>query len=251
MSMTSLHSALRLLVPAGALALAVLALAQQPAEGPTTQKKAAKKAADSPENHRPGLFFREAWKHSGTPEHPISQDSVSNPQLELKLYGEQPRPDPDFGGIWENKRAQPLDDPAHSFTGTCTKPCGLTFRDRNNFVDMTGFAKITWRVKYQGFHVMRPLIKLADGTYLVGDHNDGYSLDWHVRDITLTELKWRQLDPVKVITQTGVRSDWVTNPDLSKIDEIGFVDLMPGSGHGNGGWSDLAWIEVWGNPVPR
>jgi hypothetical protein len=27
--------------------------------------------------------------------------------------------------------------------------------------------------------------------------------------------------------------------------------LMPGSGHGNGGWSDLAWIEVHGKPVKQ
>src|SRR5882672_7471318 len=66
---------------------------QRPAPGPA-------------ENHRPPLFFREAWKHSGTPEHPISQDSVSNPNLELKLYGDPPKPDPDFGGIWDNQRAQ-------------------------------------------------------------------------------------------------------------------------------------------------
>jgi hypothetical protein len=39
--------------------------------------------------------------------------------------------------------------------------------------------------------------------------------------------------------------------DLSKVDEIGFTDLMPGSGHGDGGYSDLGWIEVYGKPVPR
>ena len=177
---------------------------------------------DPPENHRPPLFFREAWNHSGTPAHPITQQSVSNPNLELKLYGERPRPDPEFGGIWENKRAQPLDDPAHTFTGTCTRPCGLTFRDRNSYVDMTGFAKIVWRVKTEGFHVLRRF-----------------------------DLRWRRLDPEKVVTMTGAQAGWVINPDLSKVDEIGFVDLMPGSGHGNGGWSDLAWMEVYGRAVPR
>ena len=29
------------------------------------------------------------------------------------------------------------------------------------------------------------------------------------------------------------------------------VDLLPGSGHGPGGWSDLAWIEVYGKSVKR
>jgi hypothetical protein len=32
--------------------------------------------------------------------------------------------------------------------------------------------------------------------------------------------------------------------DLTKVDEIGFVDLTPGSGHGRGGFSDVGWIEV-------
>jgi len=39
--------------------------------------------------------------------------------------------------------------------------------------------------------------------------------------------------------------------DLSKVDEIGFADLMPGSGHGAGGWVDVAQIEVYGKPVAR
>jgi hypothetical protein len=208
-------------------------------------------AQEAPENHRPPRFFREDWKHSGTPEHPLTQDSVANPNLELKLYGDPGKPDPDFGGIWENKRAQPLDDPAHIFTGTCRRPCGLTLRDRSNMVDLSGFAKFQWRVKFEGFHNLRPLLKLANGNYLVGDVNDGYTRDWHVREFSFADLRWRRLDPDKVITMTGAEAGWIANPDLTRVDEVGFVDLMPGSGHGNGGWSDLAWIEVYGTPVPR
>ena len=44
---------------------------------------------------------------------------------------------------------------------------------------------------------------------------------------------------------------WFPNPDLAKIDEIGFVDLMPGSGHGQGGYIQLGGIEVNGKKVPR
>jgi hypothetical protein len=39
--------------------------------------------------------------------------------------------------------------------------------------------------------------------------------------------------------------------DLSKVDAIGFADLSPGSGHGSGGYSDVAWIEVYGKPIKR
>jgi hypothetical protein len=35
------------------------------------------------------------------------------------------------------------------------------------------------------------------------------------------------------------------------VDEVGFVDLTPGSGHGFGGFSNVGWIEVYGNAVPR
>ena len=47
---------------------------------------------------------------------------------------------------------------------------------------------------------------------------------------------------------TGVQLDHV---DLSKVDQIGFIDLMPSSGHGPGGWSDVAQVEVYGKSLPR
>ena len=56
-----------------------------------------------------------------------------------------------------------------------------------------------------------------------------------------------KLDIEKVQTK-GVLLDKV---DLSKIDEIGFVDLTPGSGHGLGGFSDVGRIEVYGKSVSR
>jgi hypothetical protein len=53
---------------------------------------------------------------------------------------------------------------------------------------------------------------------------------------------------------TGTRYEngkWETNPDLGKVDEIGFTDLMGGSAHGQGGWSRIDWIEVYGVPIRR
>ena len=38
---------------------------------------------------------------------------------------------------------------------------------------------------------------------------------------------------------------------VSRVDEIGFVDLMPGSGHGQGGWVDVAQVEVYGGSSLR
>ncbi len=41
------------------------------------------------------------------------------------------------------------------------------------------------------------------------------------------------------------------NPDLTKIDEVGFADLIAGGGHGPAGWVNLGGIEVFGKPVAR
>ena len=60
-------------------------------------------------------------------------------------------------------------------------------------------------------------------------------------------MRWLKLDIAKVQTK-GVLLDKV---DLSRVDEIGFVDLTPGSGHGLGGFSDVGWMEVYGKAVPR
>ena len=56
-----------------------------------------------------------------------------------------------------------------------------------------------------------------------------------------------KIDPARMVT-VGV---WVDRPDLSKVDEVGFADLMPGSGHGAGGYVNVAKIEVFGKPVKR
>ena len=60
-------------------------------------------------------------------------------------------------------------------------------------------------------------------------------------------VRWLRLDISAVVT----KGNFVDKPDLSKVDEIGFVDLAPGSGHGPGGWIDVAAFEVFGKPVKR
>jgi hypothetical protein len=51
--------------------------------------------------------------------------------------------------------------------------------------------------------------------------------------------RWYVLDPVRVVTTREYK-----NPDLSKVDEIGFVDLMPGGGHGFSGCINVSEIEL-------
>ena len=188
------------------------------------------------------LFFREEWKNeSGQAEPAIGQAFVANPNLELKLYG------PTGKEILIAGSATNETNPVHPWTGMCTTPCGLTLRDKTRYVDLTGLARIKWVTKMSGFHQVRPVVKLADGTLLVGDLADGSSVDWQEREFSLSGMRWIRLDPERAVT-TG---SYVANPDLSKVDEVGFVDLMPGSGHGQGGWADVAKFEVYGRPVPR
>lgn len=187
------------------------------------------------------LFFREEWKQDATnSEHPVSQESVANPNLELKLYG--PNHDVLIAGSPTNET-----NPPHVWTGSCTTACAVALRDKNNFADMTGLARMKWLSKMSGFHEIRPIVKLASGTWLVGEHADGNNVDWLTNEFSISGMRWLTLDIARLVT-TG---NFVANPDLSKVDEIGFVDLTPASGHGPGGWADVATFEVYAKPVPR
>jgi hypothetical protein len=192
---------------------------------------------------RPPLFFREAWKE--TLEVPVTQEFVSNPNLELKLYGPS--------GSDQHVTSEG-GSPPHIFTGMCMHTCGLALKNKDYYVDLTGLAKMRWVTKVSGFHLVRPMIKLADGTWLAGDHADGYLFDWHESEFFFSEVRWQRLN-IDRITPFG---GWADNVDLSKVDEIGFTDLMPGGLHGTvrgaqsaTAWSDVAAIEVYGKPVKR
>ena len=45
--------------------------------------------------------------------------------------------------------------------------------------------------------------------------------------------------------------EYVEQARRAGVDEIGFTDMLRGSGHGGGGASRVTWIEVYGNAVPR
>jgi len=236
------------------MAVAALALqAQPPAAAP---KPGAAKPAPRivPEDHRPPLFFREDWKHTpATPEHPVTQDNVTVPNMEIKIYGQTKQGIAPDTGVWEIQRASPKDDPTFIYTGPCMTPCALALRHKENFMDLTGLAKVRWRTKQTGFHLLRPIIKLADGTWLVGDYFEPPSTDWRETEFAFADVRWHYLNIDKVVTTKT--SDWVEKPDLSRVDELGFTDLMPGAaadnGHGTSGASRVDWWELYANPVKR
>jgi hypothetical protein len=225
---------------------------------------------------QPPLFFREEWRQTG-PEHGINGEAVTNPNLELKLYDPSAKNIPsylqnpptgsrpsDWGGpsciqsAGFNQNPPPPrvaqgnpTDPPNLWTGVCQSPVAATLRDKNNYVDLTGLAKIRWVTRVSGFHAVRPILKLADGTWLIGEHADGdrssNSTLFLDSEFAIAGVRWLQLDIARVVT----RGFWVEKPDLSKVDEVGFADVLPGSGHGWGGFVNVARIEVYGTPVKR
>ena len=180
------------------------------------------------------------------------QENVSDPNVEIKYYGAAAKqilttgaPGSDITpyGVW---------------TGTAEGPFAITFRLKNSYVDLTGLANIRWSTKTSGFHVVRPVVKLANGTLLVGDLAFSSVPKRTLSEFSLANVRWIKLDPEKVVTVNSGRAAanpnneiWAPNPDLSKVDEVGFADLMPGSGHGTGGYIELGPIEVYGKSVPR
>ena len=238
---------------------------------------------------RAPLFFREGWRQVGAfdersgfdPAFPVSQAAVTTAGLELHVYDPAANRIPDFAKNpprgsaardWigsscvilsgYNQDPPPAkvvhgepSDPPNLWTGVCPA-VAVTLRDKNRYVDLTGFAKIRWVTRVSGYHVVRPVAKLADGTWLVGDHTDGEdrpgagsgaSTDFIETEFSLAPVRWLKLDPVRMVTV----GTWVEKPDLSRVDEVGFADLMAGSGHGWGGFVNVGRIEVYGAPVRR
>ena len=113
------------------------------------------------------LFFKETWKQAPG-NVPVTQDFVTNPDLKLNIYGSGKE---DFGVTSEG-------NVPHIWTGLCATSCVLTLSHKDSYVDLTGKAKIRWYTKTSGFHEVRPVLKLADGTWLIGDHVDANTLDF-------------------------------------------------------------------------
>src|SRR5262245_40956260 len=134
---------------------------------------------------RAPLFFREEWKQTPAGgEHPVDvSQALANANLELKLYG------PTGKEILMTGAATDENNPVHLWTGMCTTPCAFTLRDKSNFADLTALARIKMVTKTSGFHKVSPIVKLADGTMLVGDKFEGSPVDWLESDLAVSEMR--------------------------------------------------------------
>jgi hypothetical protein len=187
--------------------------------------------------YRPSLFLREDWKEIPAAT-PVTQNHVVNKDLLLGLYG------PGCDSIKKSHHETPADDPYYIWSGTCIGNWALTLKNSKSFVDLSGYAKVIWRSKQSGIRCLHLLIKLADGTWLVSSQGDDLSKDWRIHEFNIMDINWYTLNIKSVIEVKPV-----SNADLTKVDEIGFTDLMTGGG--SDACSRLDWIEVYGKPVPR
>jgi hypothetical protein len=173
-----------------------------------------------PAQDRPELFLREDWKETPAAT-PVTQQHVANPELTLSLHG------PGKDGIKKSHHDRPADDPYYIWMGTCAANCAISLRRGDLLVDLTGLAKIRWRSKQSGYRQLRIVLKQAGGGWLVSDTAD-----------------WRRLN-----IQTVIEGAWEEKPDLARIEEIGWTDLMTGGS--SPASSRVDWIEVYGKTVRR
>jgi hypothetical protein len=191
---------------------------------------------------RPPLLFKEDWrvpKHEGaaTDENTrFTPEVVTSERIEARLYGPGSAP----------VRAAEHEGRIDLWNGLATSPVAVTLRDKRNYIDLTGLARLRWIVRTNAIHSLYPVVKLADGTLAAGSRSITTDGDFLQVEIAFTGMKWFKLDPQKIVVMTEVK-----NPDLSKIDEVGLVSLAPGGGHGIAGSFNLSTVELFAKGTPR
>lgn len=186
---------------------------------------------------RPGLFFREDFKETPSAT-PATQADIANRDLVLTMYG------PGKDSIKKSHHDKPTDDPYYLWSGLCQGNWAVTLRHTTKSVDLSRQGKIRWRSKQAGYRQLHLVLKLADGTWLVSNALDPASSDWRVREFNLSDMIWMSLDIERVAEIKPV-----LNPDLSKVAEVGWTDLM--NGNRSLACSRLDWIEVSGFAVGK
>jgi hypothetical protein len=225
------------------LTLVILAGPPALAQQLTAAQRAAAAAAENAP--RPPLQFREVWQqppYSGQltdAKRRVSQVAVSNPNLQLLTYGT----DAQNITVYSHESRHDL------WTGLATSPVAILLRDRNSYFDLRGLARLRGMIRTNGLQELHPVVRLADGTLLVGSQvfsTNGQFLEAEIAYGEQLNPEWFQLDSTKVVVGHPVM-----HPDLSRVDAVGFVDLIPGGGHGVAASSNVSEVELYAVAVPR
>ena len=194
------------------------------------------------------LLFHEAWTRAPLTQ-PMTQENLGNQTLTLHLYGNPNE---------IRKTMHPIDD--YTYTGEATTNWAITVSDKLSLWDLSATGRIRLKTQNSGYRFVHVVIKTADGKYFVSEEGSGESSSWIERDYVLSDLHWRNLlmtdtptnasnrrqpDPKRVPIIPTSRA----TPDLTKVEEVGFSDLMAG------GWipatSRIAAFDLYGKAVPR
>jgi hypothetical protein len=113
-------------------------------------------------------------------------------------------------------------------------------------VDLTGLARLRWMLRTNAIHTLYPVVKLANGTFIVGDRGISTDGEFLEVDVAFGGMRWYALDAAKVVVMTEVK-----DPKLDRVDEVGLATLAPGGGHGIAGSANLSTVELFAKVVPR
>ena len=185
---------------------------------------------------RTTLLFREDWKQIPAAI-PVTQDHVAHSELVVSRHG------PDADSIKKSHHDNIKDDPWYIWSGSCQKGrWALSLRMQHSLVDLSSGAHIRWRTRQSGGHVLKIVLELEDGTWLVSDKGFGETPDWWVFDVDLKVFRWHRLD-----IQSIEAGPLVKEPDLSRVRSVGWTDLMVGDS--SKACTRVDWIEVYGRAV--
>lgn len=182
------------------------------------------------------LFFREDWREIPA-QIPVTQDHVQHSQLLVTRHG------PDADAIKKSHHDNIPNDPWYIWSGNCRNGrWALSLRHEHSLVDLSQ-GQIRWRTKQSGPHILKVVLELDDGAWLVSDQGFGATPDWHVFTVDLATLKWLELD-----IQTIQAGAAVKTPNLKRVRSIGWSDLMVGGS--SPACTRVDWIEVYGRALP-
>lgn len=183
-------------------------------------------------------FFREGWKET-PPETPVTQAHLSSADLILSRHG------PDADSIKKSHHDDVPNDPWYVWSGSCRGGrWAISLRKKNALVDLSRGGPVRWRTRQSGGHVLKVILELDDGTWLVSDKGFGETPDWWVFTLDLRLLRWHRLDIRRIEAGTIVKE-----PDLRRVRSVGWTDLM--IGQGSKGCTRVDWIEVHGQTTPE
>jgi len=193
-------------------------------------------------------LFEEHWNNLPNAQ-PITHEHLSNQSLQLHLYG-------DVNAI--RKSAHPGEN--YTYTGEARTNWALTLSDPQSYWNLSGTGKVMLRTRNTGYRFTHIVIKTADGHYYASEEGSGESTSWMNREYILSDLHWRDLlmtdtptNPTNKRTPdpnlTPIVPTTKAAPDLTRVEEVGYSDLMPG------GWipatTRVNYWAVYGKKVPR